>query len=83
MAQDFILSHILKTTWEFMRDRKKFISKEEWSKSPDSIPIISFGATNRKCEGKEIKDMAGLIWRGLLQELINKILQSWPKRVFY
>lgn len=66
--------------------KKKFISKEEWiPKSPDSIPIISFGATNRKCEGKEIKDMASLkfkIWRRLLQELINKTLQSWLKRVF-
>jgi hypothetical protein len=69
----------------------KFIPKDKWiPKSPDAAPMDYFvwGYLKRLLWRSKPKDMEGLktalksAWKRLPQELINKALESWPKRVY-
>ena len=89
--QDSAPSHVSKTTTEFMNMNMSYIKKEEWlPKSPDAAPMdfCIWGYLKQKLRYKKVKDMAGLknalkkVWKELPQEVINKALQSWPKRVY-
>ena len=89
--QDSAPSHTSNATQEFMRSRMRFIPKEKWlPKSPDAAPMDYFvwGYLKSILSRSKPKDMAGLkralkkAWKDLPLELINKALQSWPKRVY-
>lgn len=89
--QDSAPSHMSKATAEFMEGKIKVLAKEEWiPKSPDAAPMDYFvwGYLKRLLWAKKVKDMAGLkralqkVWRELPQNLINKALEAWPKRVY-
>lgn len=83
-------SHVSKLTQEFMHANMKFLEKDNWiPMSPDAAPMDYFvwGYLKRKLWRVKVKDMAGLkralkkAWRELPQNLINKALESWPRRV--
>jgi len=88
--QDSAPSHTSRITQEYMRSKMRFIPKEIWiPKSPDAAPMDYFvwGHLKRMLWNSKPKDMAGLksalkrAWKKLPQVLINKALQSWPRRV--
>ena len=61
-----------------------FVTPQEWMpKSPD---FAIWGIVKRRLQKRKIYTLAGLKralrdeWRKLEQHVINKILESWPKR---
>ena len=92
LHQDSAPSHRSKMTLEFLKSSKiNFITPEEWiPKSPDAAPMDYFvwGFLKNRLRKKNIKDTADLKrqlkreWKSLPQELIDRALESWPKRVY-
>ena len=89
--QDSATWHTSKATIEWMTKNMKFISKDKWiPKSCDAAPMdyAIWGWLKRSLWGSKVRDMAGLkkalkrAWKRLPQELINKSLQAWPKRIY-
>ena len=88
--QDSASSHTSKHTLAYLRQRKiNFVTPEEWMpKSPDAAPMDFgiWGILKRRLQKRKIYTLAGLKralkdeWNKLEQSVINKTLQSWPKR---
>ena len=88
--QDSAPSHVSKWTQEWMNPRLRYIHHTKWiPNSPDAAPMDYFvwGYLKNKLESKKINDTAALkralkkAWKELPQELINRALDSWPRRV--
>ena len=88
--QDSALSHTSKQTLAYMRiQNMNFVTPQEWMpKSPDAAPmnVAIWGILKRSLHKRKIYTLAGLKralrgeWRKLEQHVINKTLESWPKR---
>ena len=89
--QDSAPSHRSKKTIDWLKEHKiKYTTSEQWiPKSPDAAPMDYFvwGYLKNQFKKKNIKNTAVLkcalnkAWKGLPQEMIDRALQSWPKRV--
>lgn len=88
--QDSAPSHVSKATKMYMEGKMTYIDKEEWlPKSPDVAPMdyCIWGYLKRQLWNKTVEDMATLkkalksAWRKLPQDLINRALKAWPKRL--
>ena len=88
--QDSAPAHVSKVTRDFMEGKMQFLTKEQaMAKSPDAAPMDYFVWGWMKSQMKKIvvRDMAELknairlVWRRLPQGMIDRALESWPKRV--
>jgi [histone H3]-lysine36 N-dimethyltransferase SETMAR len=88
--QDSAPSHASKATREYMDQHMNYISPEEWTpNSPDLAPMDYFvwGWMKSQIKNRKPTTLDGLkralkrCWEDLPQELINKALQSWPRRL--
>ena len=90
LHQDSAPSHAAKTTINFLMDKGiKFITPEQWTPmSPDASPMDYFvwGYLKQKLWSRKVNSLEGLKtalkqeWKKLPQDLINKAVNSWPKR---
>ena len=74
-----------------MEDKMNFMTTKEWiPESPDAAPMDYYvwGYLRQLLWKKKVKDMFGQkhalkdAWNKLPQDLINKALDAWPKRVY-
>lgn len=88
--QDSASSHTSKQTLTYMRQQNiNFVTPNEWMpKSPDAAPMDFgiWGILKRRLQKRKLYTLAGLKralhneWKKLEQSVINKTLESWPKR---
>ena len=88
--QNSASSHTSKQTLQFLKKEKvNFIDPEEWMpKSPDaaSMDFGIWGILKRLLQKRNVNSAIGLKkalkdeWIKLDQNIINKTLESWPKR---
>ena len=88
--KDSASSHTSKQTLAYVRKQNmNFVTPQEWMpKSPDAalMDFAIWGIFKRRLQMRKIYTLAGLKralrdeWRKLEQHVINKTLESWPKR---
>lgn len=88
--QDSAPSHTSKHTLAYLLQQKiNFVTPEEWMpESPDaaSMDFAILGIIKRRLQKRKLYTLAGLKralkdeWKKLEPTVINKTLQSWPKR---
>ena len=89
--QDSAPAHAAKKTQEYLRDQNiHFITPDEWlPNSPDAAPCDFFlwGYIKTKLKHvnvrseSELKNAVRRVVRSIPQEMINKALKSWPRRL--
>ena len=90
--QDSAPAHIARDTVTFLESQGvEYIKEKEWIPcSPDAAPM-DYGIWNwmkTKLRTRRVKTLKGLqkaveaIWKELPQEQIDRVLKSWPSRVF-
>lgn len=92
LHQDSALSHTSKQTIEFLNTHKiNYVTPQEWlPSSPDAAPMdyAIWGYLKKqlnKVETKNLNDLKKNLlheWKKMDQPYIDKVLASWPKRVF-